>query len=160
MSTTETSNPIDEEQASRLRAYGQAQFEFMRAHVARVRSEKGLPEIESGQSYTDTGTVSFSGFFGIDVEMVVTEKNGTRARYTGSGGGVGLGGGDAVGFFVTDYPLSTISTWAARFQITTIPGALNMFLWGRQNEFVGTFTGTGVVIAAGASGGNGSFSPA
>lgn len=140
------------------------QLETTKARLRALSAAAGEPVPDSVQRSIDAQATeykpvqtAFGGLFFMTIDTTIN-SGGKSYDFHGLGGGLGFGASVSWGAAWLNYPLETLDGWDFRFEANLGAGAVNVWWWGMHGEYIGTFVGAGISIAAGVFGGQGSIS--
>jgi hypothetical protein len=84
-------------------------------------------------------------------------SQGYSISFYGTMWGIGFGGGTTWGALTFTVPLSELNGMECSFQVTTAPSLVTIQFWNDQYGYVANFSGGGLSIGAGITGGKGTW---
>jgi hypothetical protein len=140
-------------------------FDAQKAHLRALAAAASEPVPGVVQNSIDSTqateykpvTTAFGGLFFMTIDTTI-KSGGKSYDFSGLGGGLGFGASVSWGAAWLNYPLDVLDGWDFRFEANLGVTVVNVQWWGMQGEYIGSFVGAGVSIAAGIFGGKGSIS--
>lgn len=150
MSMSETqSNPyIEKSRADAQTMIGQIQ--------SVVRSNQRHADL-AATSETVQAQATFATAFIYGTLEITAVYQGYNIRFYGTMWGIGFGGGTTWGALTVTLPASQLNNLECSFQVTTAPGLVTIQIWNDQNGYVANFSGGGLSVGAGITGGSGKW---
>lgn len=138
--------------------------EATKARLRALTAATSEPVPDSVQSAIDAEATeykpvqtAFGGLFFMTIDTTI-DYGGKSYDFHGLGGGLGFGAAVSWGAAWLNFPLETLDGWDFRFEANLGFSAVNVQWWGMGGEYIGSFVGAGISIAAGIFGGQGSIS--
>jgi hypothetical protein len=108
----------------------------------------------TGQTYTYPIKLTLGSLL---YTVVTIDFAGTDDYFLGHAGGLAVGVDLGWGAAVLNYRVEDIVGWEARFELSFLPLATNINLWGMHGEYIGSGVTGGIGLGSGIVGGQGSF---
>jgi hypothetical protein len=121
-----------------------------------ARTNQRLGEAAVAAETVEAQATFATAFIYGTLEITATYQ-GKRIRFYGTMWGVGLGGGTTWGALTLTLPVSQLNNLECSFQLTTAPALVEIQTWNDQYGYVANFTGAGLAIGAGVTGGTGKW---
>lgn len=150
MSMTDTqSNPyIEKSRANAQTTIGQIQ--------SIARSNQRHADVAT-MTETVQAQATFATAFIYGTLEITAVYQGYNIRFYGTMWGLGFGGGTTWGALTLTLPATQLNNLECSFQVTTAASSVTIQIWNDPNGYVANFTGAGLSIGAGITGGNGKW---
>ena len=126
-----------------------------RAQALSAEGKAAPPLPDSPYEYSNCNLEVIGVVFYNQVQLWFGYEN---IQFQGEGGGVGIGKYGSFGTAYFNYPLDQLKTWSARYQVTVVGPLTTLFLWGMEDEVIGSVVCGGVNFFTSIAGGKGEFS--